>query len=156
HLLAGPLFHHKEMMPQFGDPDAARPKAENFSVGLTIFVIGLVKKVVLADGMAGFATPVFDAAAAGGSPNLVEAWGGALAYTFQLYYDFSGYSDMAIGAARCFGITLPLNFNSPYKAVDIIDFWRRWHMTLSRFLRDYLYIPLVGIRHGTLLSYGNL
>jgi D-alanyl-lipoteichoic acid acyltransferase DltB (MBOAT superfamily) len=156
HLLAGPLFHHKEMMPQFGAPDAARPKAENFSVGLTIFVIGLVKKVVLADGMESFATPVFEAAAAGGSPGLVEAWGGALAYTFQLYYDFSGYSDMAIGAARCFGILLPLNFHSPYKSPNIIEFWRRWHMTLSRFLRDYLYIPLGGNRFGTGRRYLNL
>jgi alginate O-acetyltransferase complex protein AlgI len=156
HLLAGPLFHHKEMMPQFAAPETYRLKAENFSVGLTIFIIGLFKKVVLADGMAGFATPVFDAAAAGGLPTIVEAWGGALAYTFQLYYDFSGYSDMAIGAARCFGILLPLNFHSPYKSTSIIEFWRRWHMTLSRFLRDYLYIPLGGNRLGGRRRYLNL
>jgi alginate O-acetyltransferase complex protein AlgI len=154
HLLAGPLYHHKEIMPQFAA--ATRPRAEDIAVGLTIFVIGLFKKVVLADGIAFYAAPVFDAAAAGGSPNLIEAWGGALAYGFQLYYDFSGYSDMAIGAARCFGITLPLNFNSPYKAVDIIEFWRRWHMTLSRFLRDYLYIPLGGNRLGPARRYLNL
>src|SRR6185312_2728715 len=133
-----------------------RAKAENFSVGLTIFIIGLVKKVVLADGLAGFANPVFDAAASGGTPDLVEAWGAALAYSFQLYYDFSGYSDMAIGAARCFGFRLPLNFHSPYKAAGIVEFWRRWHMTLSRFLRDYLYIPLGGNRHGPARRYLNL
>ena len=156
HLLAGPLFHHKEMMPQFAAPETVRPKAESFSVGLTIFIIGLFKKAVVADGMAGFASPLFDAAAAGTAPGLVAAWGGALAYTFQLYYDFSGYSDMAIGAARCFGIRLPLNFHSPYKATNIIEFWRRWHMTLSRFLRDYLYIPLGGNRHGRLARYRNL
>ncbi len=156
HLLAGPLFHHKEMMPQFAAAETYRPKAENLSVGLTIFVIGLVKKVVLADGMAGFAAPLFDAAGAGAEPNLLQSWGGALAYTFQLYFDFSGYSDMAIGAARCVGILLPLNFNSPYKAANIIDFWRRWHMTLSRFLRDYLYVPLGGNRHGKGRRYLNL
>src|SRR5258707_6857109 len=108
-------------MPQFAAPEGWRPRAENLSVGLTIFIIGLCKKVVLADGMAGFAAPVFESAAPGGLPNLVEAWGGALAYTFQLYYDFSGYSDMAIGAARCFGITLPLNFHLPYKSANIIQ-----------------------------------
>ncbi|MBV9523313.1 MAG: MBOAT family protein [Alphaproteobacteria bacterium] len=156
HLLAGPLLHHKEMMPQFAAPASARFDAENLSVGLTIFIIGLIKKVVLADGMAGFAAPLFAAAAAGASPNLLQSWGGALAYTFQLYYDFSGYSDMAIGAARCFGILLPLNFDSPYKAANIIDFWRRWHMTLSRFLRDYLYVPLGGNRKGPARRYVNL
>src|SRR5258707_9343728 len=101
-------------------------------------------------------SPVFAAAASGATPDLIESWGAALAYGFQLYYDFSGYSDMAIGAARCFGIVLPLNFHSPYKAVNIIEFWRRWHMTLSRFLRDYLYIPLGGNRHGTARRYLNL
>src|SRR5712692_10484129 len=156
HLLAGPLYHHKEIMPQFADERAAARRAENLSVGLTIFIIGLFKKVVLADGVAFYAAPVFAAAAGGGSPDLIESWGGALAYGFQLYYDFSGYSDMAIGAARCFGIVLPLNFDSPYKAVNITEFWRRWHMTLSRFLRDYLYIPLGGNRHGSARRYRNL
>src|SRR6266851_8888594 len=155
HLLAGPLYHHMEIMPQFAAPPT-RARGEDLAVGLTIFVIGLFKKVVLADGIAFYANPIFDAAAGGANPTLIEAWGAALAYGFQLYYDFSGYSDMAIGAARCFAITLPLNFNSPYKAVEIIDFWRRWHMTLSRFLRDYLYIPLGGNRHGTVRRYGNL
>jgi alginate O-acetyltransferase complex protein AlgI len=156
HLLAGPLYHHKEIMPQFAVPAEQRRRGEDLAVGLTIFIVGLFKKVVLADGIAFYAGPVFDAAAHGGSPTLIEAWGGALAYGLQLYYDFSGYSDMAIGAARCFGVTLPLNFNSPYKAVDIIAFWRRWHMTLSRFLRDYLYIHLGGNRHGTARRYLNL
>jgi D-alanyl-lipoteichoic acid acyltransferase DltB (MBOAT superfamily) len=156
HLLAGPLYHHKEIMPQFADEATTAKRAENLSVGLTIFIIGLFKKVVLADGAAFYAAPVFAAAAGGGAPDLIESWGGALAYGFQLYYDFSGYSDMAIGAARCFGIVLPLNFHSPYKAVNITEFWRRWHMTLSRFLRDYLYIPLGGNRHGTARRYRNL
>jgi len=156
HLLAGPLYHHKEIMPQFAEGGAVIKRAENLSVGLTIFIIGLFKKVVLADGVAFYATPVFAAAASGGTPDLIESWGAALAYGFQLYYDFSGYSDMAIGAARCFGIVLPLNFHSPYKAVNIIEFWRRWHMTLSRFLRDYLYIPLGGNRHGPVRRHVNL
>ncbi|GCB01989.1 probable poly(beta-D-mannuronate) O-acetylase [Sulfuriferula multivorans] len=112
--------------------------------------------MVLADGIAPFSGPVFHAAATGGALNLFEAWGGALAYTFQLYFDFSGYSDMAIGLSRLFGVKLPLNFNSPYKAVNIIDFWRRWHMTLSRFLRDYLYFPLGGNRKGPFRRYLNL
>jgi D-alanyl-lipoteichoic acid acyltransferase DltB (MBOAT superfamily) len=156
HLLAGPLLHHKEMMPQFADPETSRRRAENLSVGLTIFIIGLFKKVVIADGMAGYANPVFAAVADGAAPDLISAWGGALCYAFQLYFDFSGYSDMAIGASRCFGIVLPLNFDSPYKSADIIEFWRRWHMTLSRFLRDYLYIPLGGNRHGTARRHLNL
>ncbi len=155
-LIAGPIVHWREMVPQFGAPSMFRPRAENFAVGLTIFAIGLCKKAVLADGIAAYATPVFGAAATGAHPDLVTAWGGALSYTFQLYFDFSGYSDMAIGAARLFGIVLPLNFNSPYKAENISDFWRRWHMTLSRFLRDYLYIALGGNRHGTARRYLNL
>ena len=104
---------------------------------------------MLADGVAQYASPVFDAAGAGVTLTFFDAWGGALAYTMQLYFDFSGYSDMAIGAARLFGIRIPLNFHSPYKATSIVEFWRRWHMTLSRFLRDYLYIPLGGSHGGT-------
>jgi alginate O-acetyltransferase complex protein AlgI len=156
HLLAGPLLHHKEMMPQFADARSDRRRAENLAVGLTIFIIGLFKKVVIADAMAGYANPVYAALAEGHAPHLVTAWGGALAYAFQLYFDFSGYSDMAIGASRCFGIVLPLNFDSPYKSTDIIEFWRRWHMTLSRFLRDYLYIPLGGNRQGEVRRHLNL
>jgi len=156
HLIAGPVLHHKEMMPQFALPATYRVDWENLSVGLTIFSIGLFKKVVLADGIAPFASSVFTAAADGGTITFVEAWGGALAYTFQLYFDFSGYSDMAIGISRLFGVKLPLNFNSPYKAVNIIEFWRRWHMTLSRFLRDYLYFALGGNRKGPARRYFNL
>ena len=156
HLVAGPILHHAEMMPQFARRDVYRFDAARFTVGLVYFSIGLVKKVVLADGIAPFAGPVFDAAERSGHPMLLDAWSGALAYTFQLYFDFSGYSDMAIGLSWMIGIALPLNFNSPYKAISITDFWRRWHMTLSRFLRDYLYIPLGGNRHGNSRRYINL
>ena len=153
HLVAGPVLHHKEMMPQFADPANARAHSANFAVGLSIFVIGLGKKVLLADSLSPLAAPVF---AAGAHPQLVEAWIGVLAYTFQLHFDFSGYSDMAIGLSLLFGVRLPLNFNSPYKAANISDFWRRWHMTLSRFLRDYLYIALGGNRAGRARRYVNL
>lgn len=156
HLIAGPVLHHKEMMPQFAEPRTYRPHWENLSVGLSIFFIGLFKKTVLADGIAQYSTPVFDAAAAGQTLTFFEAWGGALAYTFQLYFDFSGYSDMAIGLSRLFGVRLPLNFHSPYKATSIVEFWRRWHMTLSRFLRDYLYFALGGNRKGRARRYVNL
>ena len=156
HLIAGPVLHHREMMPQFSRPATYRLNAENVAVGLTIFSLGLFKKVVIADTVATYSTPAFDAAAVGAPMGLVAAWGGALAYTFQIYFDFSGYSDMAIGLSRMFGIDLPLNFNSPYKAHNIIDFWRRWHMTLSRFLRDYLYVRLGGNRRSVLRRYVNL
>ncbi len=154
HLIAGPVLHHKEMMPQFDEDCNYRPDAANFAVGLTIFAIGLAKKVLIADNLAIYAAPVFSPEAT--APTFFIAWGGILAYTFQLYFDFSGYSDMAIGLSRLFGVRLPLNFNSPYKARNIADFWRRWHMTLSRFLRDYLYIPLGGNRHGTFRRQINL
>ncbi len=153
HLIAGPVLHHKEMMPQFQQAGTYRLNWEDVAVGSTIFFIGLFKKTVIADGVAVYAGPLF---AAPGDADLLAAWGGALAYTFQLYFDFSGYSDMAIGLSRVFGVKLPLNFDSPYKAVDIIDFWRRWHMTLSRFLRDYLYFPLGGNRKGPVRRYLNL
>ncbi|WP_317202951.1 MBOAT family O-acyltransferase [Janthinobacterium sp.] len=153
HLIAGPVLHHKEMMPQFADPANARPRAANFAVGLSIFVVGLAKKVLIADNLAPMVAPVF---AAGAHPQLLEAWIGALAFTFQLYFDFSGYSDMAIGLSLLFGVKLPLNFASPYKSANIRDFWRRWHMTLSRFLRNYLYIALGGGRAGPWLRCRNL
>jgi alginate O-acetyltransferase complex protein AlgI len=156
HLIAGPIIHHTEMMPQFAEPKTYRFNWENLAVGLGIFSMGLFKKVVIADGLSGHAAAVFNAAAAGNSLYGADAWAGVLSYTFQIYLDFSGYSDMAIALARMFGITLPLNFNSPYKAVNIIEFWRRWHITLSRFLRDYLYIPLGGNRHGKERRYVNL
>jgi len=155
-LIAGPIVHHKEMLPQFMRRDSLKPHVENIAIGLTIFFIGLFKKAVLADGVAQYGTPVFDAAAAGETLSFFQAWGGALAYTMQLYFDFSGYSDMAIGGARLFGIKLPLNFHSPYKATSIVEFWRRWHMTLSRFLRDYVYISLGGNRQGKPRRYFNL
>ncbi len=155
-LIAGPIVHHKEMLPQFATVLGEKFNQANLTVGLTIFTFGLFKKVIIADTLASFATPVFSAANQGVTLTFFEAWCGALAYTFQLYFDFSGYSDMAIGLGRICGIRLPLNFNSPYKAVNIIDFWQRWHITLSRFLRDYLYIPLGGNRKGRARQYGNL
>jgi D-alanyl-lipoteichoic acid acyltransferase DltB (MBOAT superfamily) len=155
-LIAGPIVHHREMMPQFASGRMGRFVSENLAVGVTIFALGLFKKVILADGAALHATPVFAAAEAGRAVGLLAAWQGVLAYTVQIYFDFSGYSDMAIGLGRMFGVRLPLNFDSPYKATSIIDFWRRWHMTLSRFLRDYLYIPLGGGRRGPARRYANL
>jgi D-alanyl-lipoteichoic acid acyltransferase DltB (MBOAT superfamily) len=155
-LISGPIVHHNEMMPQFQKKSTYTLRSENISAGMTIFIIGLFKKVVLADGVAVYADPVFTAAEQGVVLSFFEAWGGALAYTFQIYFDFSGYSDMAIGLGRMFGVHLPLNFHSPYKAKNIIEFWRRWHITLSRFLRDYLYIPLGGNRKGSVRRYANL
>ena len=140
-LIAGPIVHHEEMMPQFAKTKNKVINYENIALGLFIFSIGLFKKVVIADTFAVWATEGFDMAA---SLNLIEAWVTSLSYTFQLYFDFSGYCDMAIGAALFFNIRLPINFNSSYKALNIQDFWRRWHITLSRFLRDYVYIPLGG------------
>lgn len=144
-LIAGPIVHHKEMIPQFDTVSNLKIKYKNVASGLFIFLIGLFKKVVIADFVAQTATIGFDQAE---NLNMVAAWVTSLSYTIQLYYDFSGYCDMAIGAALIFNIKLPLNFNSPYKATNIQDFWRRWHMTLSRFLRDYIYIPLGGNRYG--------
>ncbi|MGH8607429.1 MAG: MBOAT family O-acyltransferase [Gammaproteobacteria bacterium] len=156
HLIAGPIIHHRQVMPQFAQAGTFRFSHANFATGITFFAIGLFKKVVLADTMGLFASPVFAAAAEGAVLSALKAWTGVLAYTLQLYFDFSGYSDMAVGLARLMGIDLPYNFNSPYKAANIIDFWRRWHMTLSRFLRDYLYISLGGNRHGERRRYINL
>lgn len=156
HLIAGPVLHHKEMMPQFANARIFRFDTLNFAAGTTYFVLGLFKKVILADGIAVFASPVFNAAASGAALTFLDAWGGALAYTFQLYFDFSGYCDMAVGLALMMGVRLPLNFDSPYKSRNIIEFWRRWHMTLSRFLRDYLYVPLGGSRNGAARRYINL
>ncbi|WP_224746019.1 MBOAT family O-acyltransferase [Neiella litorisoli] len=155
-LIAGPIVHHKEMLPQFAQASTFRFNSYHMSVGIVLFSIGLFKKVVLADNVAVYATPIFQAADQGIALTAYEAWIGTLAYTMQLYFDFSGYSDMALGLARMFGIRLPENFNSPYKATSIVDFWRRWHMTLSRFLRDYLYIALGGNRKGPGRRYVNL
>ncbi len=139
HLIAGPILHHKEMMPQFADPERYRFRAENLSVGGALFAIGLAKKVLLADAVAPYADAGF---AAPGSLQFWAAWGTSVAYALQLYFDFSGYSDMALGLAKMFGIRFPLNFNSPYKATSIIDFWARWHITLTRYLTAYLYYPV--------------
>ncbi len=153
HLLAGPILHHKEMMPQFASRWNWAVRWRNVAVGLFLFSIGLFKKVVIADTFAEFANAGFDTAT---TLNFFEAWATSLSYTLQLYFDFSGYTDMAIGVSLMFNIVLPINFNSPYKAKDIQDFWRRWHITLSRFLRDYVYIPLGGNRLGVLRNYTNL
>lgn len=156
HLIAGPILHHKEMMPQFASAGLCRLNRSHVAAGLGIFILGLVKKLWIADSLAQIANPVFNAVAASGQPMLFEAWAGALAYTLQLYFDFSGYSDMAVGLSLMFNVRLPMNFDSPYQSTSIIDFWRRWHMTLSRYLRDYLYIPLGGSRRGQVRRYGNL
>lgn len=148
HLIAGPIIHHKEIMPQFADKRTYRLSWSSIALGLSWFAAGIFKKVVLADGIAAFSDPVFAAADAGRLVTTSAAWIGATSYGLQIYFDFSGYSDMAIGLALMFGITFPLNFFSPYKADSLIEFWRRWHMTLSRFLRDYLYFPLGGNRKG--------
>ena len=147
-LIAGPIVHHREMLPQFAKNSLYKLSYRHLFIGLTIFTIGLFKKAVLADGTSGYVATTFNLAELGVPITFIAAWAGSLCYAFQLYFDFSGYSDMAIGIARMFGIVLPMNFNSPYKAVNIAEFWRRWHMTLSRFLRDYLYIPLGGNRKG--------
>ncbi len=156
HLIAGPVLHHKEMMPQFASPSTYRFSWQHAAVGAAIFAIGLFKKTVLADGIAPHVGTGFEAAARGDDVQFLQAWGAVLAFSLQLYFDFSGYSDMAIGLSRLFGVKLPLNFDSPYKSTNISDFWRRWHMTLSRFLRDYLYVPLGGNRHGRFRRYLNL
>ena len=155
HLVAGPIMRHQELVPQFAAGSQRSPWSQDVSVGLTIFAIGLFKKAVLADSMAPLADMGFGAAHSG-SIMSADAWFAVVAYALQIYFDFSGYSDMAIGLARMFGLSLPLNFNSPYKAASIIEFWRRWHMTLSRFLRDYLYIPLGGGKRGAIRRWINL
>jgi D-alanyl-lipoteichoic acid acyltransferase DltB (MBOAT superfamily) len=141
-LIAGPIVHYREMMPQF-QAAPCRFNQENVAVGLTLLFFGLFKKVVLADKMAPLVTPIYEHAASGTHVSFIMAWMGAIGFTLQIYFDFSGYTDMALGLARCFGIKLPPNFNSPLKASSIIDFWLRWHMTLTRFLTAYFYNPLV-------------
>lgn len=149
HLLAGPILHHKEIMPQFNTTKNFAKNYKNISAGIFLFSIGLFKKVIIADAFAVWANNGFDTAI---TLNLIEAWATSLSYTFQLYFDFSGYTDMAIAIALFFNIKFPINFNSPYKATNIQYFWRRWHITLSRFLRDYVYIPLGGNSGGGLLG----
>jgi alginate O-acetyltransferase complex protein AlgI len=141
-LIAGPIVHYREMMPQFrGAP--CRFDGHTVAIGVTLFVFGLFKKTVLADGIAPLVTPIYERAAAGDAIALVPAWMAALGFTLQIYFDFSGYTDMALGIARVFGVRLPPNFNSPLQATSIIEFWSRWHMTLTRFLTAYVYNPLV-------------
>ena len=160
HLIAGPILHHKEMMPQFGrtrpdsevDPNGDRPftpaptgrrfflKPEDVSLGITWFLMGLAKKVLIADKLAGTADIAFRNA---GSLSAANAWTGLIVYSMQLYFDFSGYSDMALGLARIFSIRFPLNFDSPYKATSVTEYWQRWHMTLTRYITLYLYNPLL-------------
>lgn len=157
HLIAGPIVRYEELMPQFESNNRGlkRKFGDNFSPGFALFAIGLFKKVIIADSLAEYVSPLF-LAATQSVPGGDESWGAGLGYTLQLYFDFSGYCDMAIGLAYMFGITFPANFDSPYKATSIIDFWRRWHITLSRFLRDYVYVPLGGNRKGQLYRYRNL
>jgi alginate O-acetyltransferase complex protein AlgI len=148
HLIAGPIYHHADMIPQLEDETKTRVNWTNIDLGVFFFFFGLAKKVIIADTLATVATPIFAAVADGGTPMFVESWLGALAYTLQIYFDFSGYCDMAIGIALLFNIRFPLNFFSPYRVTSVIDFWRSWNITLSDFLRDYLYIPLGGNRYG--------
>jgi len=152
-LIAGPIVHHAEMMPQFASRWNLVKNYRNIATGLFIFSIGLFKKVVIADTFAKWATDGFDYAKV---LHFTDAWITSLSYTFQLYFDFSGYMDMAIGAAFLFNIKLPINFNSPYKSLNIQEFWRRWHITLSNFLRDYIYIPLGGNRNRNFKTYNNI
>ena len=156
HLIAGPIVRPNDIIPQLSSPALARPMADNISAGLLIFLLGLAKKLVLADMFGGFADTGFDAAAHGASLSFFEAWYATSAYALQIYFDFSGYSDMAIGLARIMNIRFPLNFDSPYQAHDISAFWRRWHITLGAFLRDYVYIPMGGSRNGEWRRVGNL
>ncbi len=153
HLIAGPIVQHSQIMPQFSDRRTLSPRSAAMLLGLVIFAVGLFKKAVIADSLALWADAGFDTQMA---LTFWQAWVTSLSYTLQLYYDFSGYCDMAIGASLLFNIRLPINFNSPYQACDIQDFWRRWHMTLSSFLRDYLYIPLGGNRRGQFRTQVNL
>lgn len=155
-LIAGPIVHHRELVPQLTNPDLGALRSRDLSLGAMIFVVGLSKKVLIADTLARYADPLYSAAAGGAPLSSLEAWGAAVAYGLQLYFDFSGYADMAIGLGLMFGIHLPANFDRPYAATSIRDFWRRWHMTLSRFLRDYVYIPLGGSHKGTARQYINL
>ncbi len=155
-LIAGPIVHHKEIMPQFHQPQKPALIPRDLAVGLTFISVGLFKKVVLADSLAQVVDPVFDLAATGEQVNTVDALLAMFGFSFQIYFDFSAYTDMAIGSARLFGIKLPENFRSPYKSRSVIEIWHRWHMTLSRFLRDYLYFPLGGNRNGPVNRYRNL
>lgn len=156
-LIAGPIVHHKDLIPQFLNEGIYKFSYKTFAIGLNTFIIGLFKKVVLADGISVYAEKSFAISTEAHSTlSFLEAWGGALAFTIQIYFDFSGYSDMAIGMALMIGIVLPLNFNSPFKACSISDFWSRWHITLSNWFRSYVYIPLGGNKRGSIRTFFNL
>ena len=146
-VIAGPLVRPAELLPQLATRPAL-PSAETIARALALLVFGLAKKVLIGDPLGAYVDPIYARVAAGAMPTAPEAWQAMLGYTFQLYFDFSGYTDMALGLALLFGIVLPQNFDAPYRAVSIQDFWRRWHVTLSLFLRDYLYVPFGGNRHG--------
>jgi alginate O-acetyltransferase complex protein AlgI len=156
HLIAGPVLHHAQMMPQFANPATYRFNPDKVSLGLAIFVFGLGKKLLIGDPLGQYADLMFNGVHNGVAPMANSAWVGVIAYTLQIYFDFSGYSDMAVGLGLCLGVQLPLNFNSPYKSTNIVEFWRRWHISLSTFLRDYLYVPLGGNRKGPRRRYLNL
>jgi alginate O-acetyltransferase complex protein AlgI len=151
-LIAGPIIRYHEIDAQIRAQVPRRQRLGDLADGFPRFALGLSKKVLIADQVA----PIADAAFASGDPSFTTAWIGALAYTVQIYFDFSGYSDMAIGIARMFGFRFPENFNRPYSALSLTDFWRRWHMSLSRWFRDYVYIPLGGSRHGEARTIRNL
>ena len=155
-LIAGPLTRHHEIIPQFAKPVPAPDTFENLSRGAVLFIIGLAKKSALADTISVNPDALFAAAASGAPLGMAGGWAAAICYSLQIYFDFSGYSDMAIGLALMFGLRLPMNFDAPYRAVSVRDFWRRWHLTLSRFLRDYVYIPLGGNRCSEPRMVGNL
>ena len=142
HLLAGPVIHHKQMMPQFSDPKTFSLDHEKIKLGIAIFTIGLAKKVLIADSLSGTVDAFFTSLNQNLLPNFWASWIGAISYTLQIYFDFSGYSDMAVGLALFFGIWLPFNFNSPFKATSMIDFWQRWHMSLTKYINEYLYTPI--------------
>lgn len=154
HLIAGPLVHHNQLIPQF--KKIKKITTHNFSVGLVIFLIGLFKKIIIAEKIAPWSDNLFAGAALSITPTFIDSWIGVLSFSLQIYFDFSAYSDMAIGLSKMIGILLPVNFNSPYKAFSIIDFWKRWHITLSSFLKNYLYFPLGGSRKGELKQYYNI
>ncbi len=156
HLIAGPIVRHNDLIPQFRRGRAPWERGEDISLGITLFSMGLAKKALIADNLAPYADRIFSAAQQGTHLGLGDAWLGTLFFGFQIYFDFSAYTDMALGSSCLFGIRLPFNFNSPYKAVSAIEFWRRWHISLSTFLRDYLYFSLGGNRLGKTRRYLNL
>ena len=153
HLIAGPILNHRDMISQFLKKENLKINWKNLSLGITVFVLGLFKKVAIADALSSVVAEIFSRPM---DLTFIEAWIGALGYTFQLYCDFSAYSEMAIGLGLMFNLHLPMNFNSPYQSNSIIDFWRRWHMTLGLWVKNYLYIPMGGNHHGELKKMRNL